>query len=42
METEREYKYIEDYYERLNELQKADECLESIKLVEEIGKIKIK
>jgi hypothetical protein len=41
METNKEYKYIEEYYDKIQELQKADEFFESIKLVEEIGKKKL-
>ena len=37
MEGNKNFKYIEEYYDTLKELQKDDQFLESIELVEEIG-----
>jgi len=38
MEPNKEYEYIEEYFERIKELQKDDYFLETIELVEEMGK----
>ena len=37
MEGNKNFKYIEEYYDTLKELQKNDQVLDSIDLVEEIG-----
>lgn len=38
MEAEGKLKYIEEYYDKLKELQKNDKFLETIEIVEEMGK----
>jgi hypothetical protein len=38
MEANKDYKYIEEYFDKLKELQKEDCILESIEIVEDLGK----
>lgn len=39
MEANKDFQYIEEYYDKLKELQKEDYILESIELVEDMGKL---
>lgn len=39
MEANKDFQYIEEYYDKLKELQKEDYILESIQLVEDMGKL---